>query len=252
MRNLVVRVGLLVQVLWALSALLPGVVAAEPVSGPRETVDQGFTTTRPGTATGLSYKGTYHAAGDEKGAPPYLPRMVFVYPRGFRFDTSVPDRCSATDPELEVRGPDACPAGSRLGEGTTEGLFMAPITHSFVFDHYTHHLYVVNGANGQIMLIESEGFTVVRGKFQPDGSQVFNSPTCFPSPPAGGCPDNYILQLGSTTSIAPYTKTVGGAVRSYATTPSKCPRRGYWGTTVEFSWSDGSTDSVVSKQPCAP
>src|SRR4051812_18647295 len=121
-----------------------------------------------------------------------------------------------------------------------------PVTHSGVFDHFTHHLDIVNNANEQIMLVESEGWTVIRGKMNADGSIEFAGPTCFPAPPAGGCADDYIIQLGSTTSIPLYTNAKG----SYATTPPTCPARRYWQTTVRFWWADGTTDTVVTRQPC--
>jgi hypothetical protein len=250
MRSVVVRAGLVVQLLWAFSALWPSGATAQPATGPRETVDQSFTTMRPGSPTGISFTGSYHAVGDSAGNPPYMRRMAFYPPRGMRYDTAVPERCAAGDVELSVRGPAACPAGSRLGGGTAEGLFMEPIAHGFVFDHYKHNTYVLNNANQQILLVESEGFTVVRGQIRPDGSIDFATPSCFPSPPAGGCMDDYILQLKSSTVLPPYTKTTGGHVRSYATTPARCPARRYWRTTLRFWWADGSTDSVVTKQPC--
>jgi hypothetical protein len=240
----------LVQVAWALLAVCAVSATAQPSVGPRESVDQSFTTTRPNAPTGVGYTGVYHAAGDPHGNPPYLRRMIFSPPRGMRYDTSVPDRCSAPDVELEVLGPDACPAGSRLGGGTTEGLFYEPIGHLFVVDHFHHVLDVLNNANEQILLVESEGFTVVRGRMRPDGSIEFDPTTCFPAPPAGGCVDDYILQLKSSSSLPPYTRTSRGRVRSYATTPPTCPAVGYWSTTLRYWWSDGSADRVVSRQPC--
>ena len=50
---------------------------AEPASGPRENLDQSFTTTAVGAPTGSTYKASYHAANDPKGPPPYMRRMVF-------------------------------------------------------------------------------------------------------------------------------------------------------------------------------
>jgi hypothetical protein len=110
----------------------------------------------------------------------------------FRYDTSVPEQCTADDFELQFRGPAACPEGSRLGE----------------------------------------------------------PPTCFPSIPPGQCLDDHIIQLKTSTFLPPYTKTADGRVRSYATTPPKCPAKGHWRTTVQFSWADGSVDDVVTKQRC--
>jgi hypothetical protein len=236
--------------LWALAALCASNAAAQPGSGPREDINQGFTTAHPGSPTGSRWSATYHAAGKKSGNPPYLRRMVFHPPRGMRLDTSVPARCTATDVQLEAFGPDACPPGSRLGAGTVKGIFYEPIGHDFIVDRYTHHVDVMNNANEQIVLVHAEGYAVVRGRVQPDGTQDFRPPTCFPAPPVGNCLDDYIRQLYSATFMPAYVRKSGGRVRSYMRTPPKCPASGYWRSTVKFWWGNGSVDSVVTKQPC--
>lgn len=183
-----------VLIVLAAFALVAAPASAEPSSGPRQTVDQTYTTTQPGALTGLGYEGTYHAAGDPNSPPPYMRRMSFHPPAGFRLDTSVPENCTATDAELQLRGPEACPPASLIGSGKTDGLFIAPITKAFVFHEYTHNVYIVNNANEQILLIEAEGFTVIRAKIGPDSSIVVETPTCFPTPPVTGCVDDYIIQ----------------------------------------------------------
>jgi hypothetical protein len=239
------RAGVLAVVAGALWALWVTSATAEPGVFPRGTVDQTFTTTRPGSPTGLGFTARYHAAGDESGNPPYMRRMVFFPPSGMRYDTSIPERCTASDAELQVRGPAACPAGSRLGEGTTEGIFYEPVGNFFEFDRFTHRIYIINNANEQIILVEAEGYAVVRGRFQPDGSLVFENPTCFPVPPTG-CVRDHVLQLATTSMIPAYTTSSG----SYATTPPTCPAKGDWRSTIVFHWADGSVDSVVTTQPC--
>ena len=241
-----VRAGLL---LLTLCAIWAPEAAAQPGTGPRETVDQPFTTTKPNSATGMHYTGAYHAPGNPHGNPPYMRRMVFYPPRGMRYDTTVPARCTAPDVVLEVMGPAACPAGSRIGGGTIEGVFYVPVTHSFVFDHYKHTLDVMNGANEQVVLIKAEGYAIDRGHMRPDGSIEFDTPACFPEPPTG-CVDDYVLQLKTLTSLPVYKRISHGHVRSYATTPPKCPARGYWKTTVRFWWANGAVDTVASKEPC--
>jgi hypothetical protein len=228
---------------WALYAACA--VQAAPVDFPRGTVDWNFSTGQPGAPAGIAFSGVFHAAGDPKGDPPYLRRMVQNPPAGMRIDTTVPDQCTASDAELAVRGPDACP-GSRLGGGTVEGVIYEPFRHDFVFDHFQHPLDVLNGANEQILLVHSEGYTVVRGQVRPDGSLDFDIPSCFPKPPAGGCLDDYVLELKSSTVLPPFTR--GG--RSYMTTPPACPPTGAWASTVRLWWSDGSADSVATRQPC--
>ena len=245
------RVGVLAQLILALSAVWAAGAAAEPGSGPRETIDQSFTTTSPNSPTGGTFTSTYHAADDPNGNPPFLRRMVFHPPPGTRYDTSVPEQCTAPDAVLQVFGASACPAGSRLGAGFVDGLVLAPFAHDIVFDHFSHSIDVFNSANEQIVLVNSEGSTVVRGRFQPDGSVDYVMPTCFPTPPAGGCADDYVLTLKTFSSLPAYTVSSPDGVRSYETTPPTCPKVRYWSTTVDLFWADGSADSVVTKQPCS-
>jgi hypothetical protein len=234
-----VSVIVLAFVLW-----MPGAAAA--ATGPHETVDETFTMTQPGAPTGLSFTGRYHAAGDENGNPPFMRRMVFYLPSRMRLDTSVPPRCSATDAQLSIEGPDACPAGSRLGGGMTNGIFFAPLAQSVVIDRYNHTIDVMNAADEQVMLVHAEGYSVVHGQVGADGSLAFESPTCFPTPPTG-CADDYVLQLGSSVNLPAYTTASG---QSYATTLPACAASGHWTTTIAFWWSDGSLDRVPTTQPC--
>jgi hypothetical protein len=177
--------------------------------------------------------------------------MVIHPPPGMRYDTAVPDQCTASDGDLSFRGPAACPPGSRLGDGSTTGELQFPVANGFVLDRYWHRVYVLNGVNEQIVLVESEGFTVVRGKFRPDGAIDWDLPTCFPTLPGSDCIDEHLVQLTTSTMLPPYTESSDGRVRSYATTPPNCPDTGAWQTTVELTWSDGSVDDVVTTQPCS-
>jgi hypothetical protein len=92
--------------------------------------------------------------------------------------------------------------------------------------------------------------TVIRGRIATDESSItFESPTCYPSTPAG-CPVDNVRQLGSSVTFPPYRRSVDGTVRSYLTTPSRCPKSRHWRSVIDFWWADGSTDTVVSRQPC--
>jgi hypothetical protein len=215
----------------------PAWAVAEPVSGPHQTIDNRYTTTQPNAPTGFRFTGTYHAANDPGGDPPYMRSMTFHPPTGFRYDTSVPERCTASDLELQLRGPSACPEGSRLGGGTARGKFMGQET--------TLDVEVFNNQGEQVMLIRTPFVvTVSRGRFQDDGSVRYASPTCYPA--LVTCPTDNALQLGSSVSSPPYTRDG----RSYATTPPKCPKSGHWPVPVDFAWADGSGETVVTKQPC--
>jgi hypothetical protein len=246
MRRRLVQAGLLMQLLLASALAYAGPAWAQPVSGPHETIDSRLTTTQPDAASGFSFTGTYHAADDPSGPPPYMRRMVSYNPPGLRFDTSVPQRCSASDIVLQVRGAAACPAGSRLGGGTTETSFLGRFPSTIAVDFF-------NNTDEQIILVRSPVLaTVARGHIHPDGSVEFASPTCFPSVQPVGCPIDDVLQLKSSLTVPPYTTTVGGVVRSYMITPPTCPAAGHWETPIRLWWADGSVDTVVTEQPCTP
>ena len=237
------RQKLVLSLLVAATAVLAAPAAAAPVSGPHEEVDNQLTTTQPDAPAGFHYTGRYHAAGDPGGDPPYMRRMVSYSPPGMRFDTSVPDRCTASDLELALQGAAACPPGSRIGGGTIEGKFMGyPNTLEADF---------LNNTGEQIIVARSPLFaSVTRGEVHPDGSIEFAAPTCFPSLQPPGCPVDDALQLGSDIAVPPLTRTVDGESRSYLTTPPSCPETGYWETPIRFWWADGSVDTVVTRQPC--
>jgi hypothetical protein len=225
-------------------AAWPASALAKPVSFPHGTVDQRFTTKKPNSPTGSSFTGRYHAAGDPDAYPPYMRKMTFYLPRGMRYDTSVPERCTASDLELALSAGGACPPGSRLASGKADGLFMDRSPSTIDVD-------VFNNEGEQIMVARTPFLvTLIRGRMSPDGSSItFASPTCYPSTPAG-CPVDNVRQLGSSVAMPPHSRVVDGRVRSYLTTPATCPRSGRWRTVIRFWWDDGSVDRVVTRHPC--
>ena len=134
----------------AATAFAPS-AAAEPATGPHETVDYGFTTEQPNAPTGVIFRGVFHAAQNPSAPPPFMRRMAFHPPAGMRFDTTVPDQCKAPDVVLAVLGPDACPIGSRLGAGTAEGLFYVPFSNNVLLDHFKHTTDILNNLDEQIV-----------------------------------------------------------------------------------------------------
>ena len=214
------------------------------MSGPHETVEQSYTTTRPASPTGFAYDATYHAAGDPSAYPPYMDRMISYPPPGLRYDTSVPERCTASDLQLAAFGPSACPEGSRLGAGSTDTAFMGG-------SRTTVDLDLFNNENEQIILARSPLITTIaRGRIHPDQSVEFASPTCYPSVPGVTCPVDNVLQLASTMRAPAYTRTVDGVRRSWMTTPPKCPKSKRWRTTIHWWWADGTEDVLVFEHPC--
>jgi|1186.fasta_scaffold173841_2 hypothetical protein len=227
--------------MWVLACLGAAAPAsAEPVSFAHGTTDQQFTTTQPGAPSGFTFLGTYHAAGDPAASPPYMRRMVFESPPGTRYDTSVPDRCTASDAELQLQGPAACPEGSVLGKGRAESRFMGQFSS-------TVDMYLLNNADEQILVAASPYlWTVSRGRINADGSIEYASPTCWPTVGSSSCPADDVLQVHSEMTMPAYTR----AGASYLTTPPTCPASGRWETPIRFWWADGTEDTVVTEQAC--
>jgi hypothetical protein len=224
------------------AAVAPSVAGAATAEFEHGRIEQTLTTTRPGTPVGMHFVGTYHAAGDPDSPPPYMLKMTAYDRSTMRRDTTVPELCTASDLELALSGAAACPGGSRLGGGSSDILFMDTFPSRVEID-------VLNNTAEQIMVARSPGLaTISRGRIGPDGSIEFASPTCYPS--YAGCPVDNVLQLGSDITIPPYTKTEGGAVRSYMTTPSKCPKSGHWESHIRLWWKDGSADTAELRHPC--
>jgi hypothetical protein len=231
------------KLLLGVVVLLPPSAAAKPVEFARGTIDQAPTSDRPGTPTGTRFSARYHAAGDRDAPPPYMRKMTFHPHAGWRWDTSVPERCTASDLELAASGAAACPEGSRIGGGSADFLFMRSFPTTVEIDAF-------NNTGEQIMLARSPVLTtVVRARFQPDGSLEFDRPPmCYPS--TAGCPVDNSVQVASRIALGPYTRPSGGTVRSYMTTPAKCPKSRRWTSQIRIWWADGSVDTIVIKQPC--
>jgi hypothetical protein len=218
----------------------PACAGAERVSGPHGTVEMTGTTTQPGTPTGTTFTGTYHAAGDPSGDPPYMRRMKFIAHPGSRYDTSVPGQCKASDAEISLQGPAACPADSRLGAGSATGKFMGRTS--------SPDMAMFNNTDEVILIISTPGvYSISRGKIAADQSLTFEPPTCFPNVNVAGCPVDNALQLGSHMVLDPYVRDG----RGYLTTPPTCPESGYWENGMEFWWADGSHETMVMRLPCS-
>ena len=223
-----------------LALLAAGPSPAATIAFPHGTVDNRWTTTAPGAPTGFTYVGRYHAAGDPAGDPPYMRRMTSYAPPGLRYDTSVPERCTAGDFQLALQGPAACPDGSRLGRGTADGKFLGSPS--------TLELDLFNNT-GEIVMLARTPFlaTISRGRIQPDSSVEWSTPTCYPSINLAGCPADSALQVGSNVQVPPYVR----GERSYMTTPRRCPRSGRWRQPIRFWWADGTSDLVITRHPCS-
>jgi hypothetical protein len=233
------RERVLVGLAIAAMAAWPASAGAATASGPHEDVEMTGTTTQPGTPVGTTFTATYHAAGDPNGDPPYMRKMKWLAHPGSRYDTSVPGKCTASDQEIALKGPAACPADSKLGSGSATGKFAGQVS--------SPRLDLFNNTNEEILIVSTPGvYSVTRGKIGRDQSLTFETPTCFPAVNVGRCPVDNALQLGAHMVL----DTIVRNGRGYLTTPPTCPETGYWTNGMEYWWADGSYDKLDFQMPC--
>jgi hypothetical protein len=150
--------------------------------------------------------------------------------------------CTASDEELKARGPDACPAATKLTVGEFTGITgFGPPADPFVGDDH-----VFNGPRQLIEVITFHGSSASPGfdRLTVDGSTL----TAHPPKAAGAPPDNE----ASVRSIDFRIPVRVAAGRSLMTTPPTCPDDGAWASVATFGFADGSSETVTSRTPCRP
>src|SRR2546425_6871364 len=112
-RKVLVQAGVAAVLL----AAAPGAAkAAEGGSRMARYVDT-FSSTAPGTGTARHASTDIVNPDDPNAKPPAVRRIYVELAPGTVMDTTAVAQCKASDAELVVRGVEACPADSRLGQG---------------------------------------------------------------------------------------------------------------------------------------
>src|SRR5947208_3603632 len=74
-----------------------------------------FTTRLPGRPSGRVFHDSLTNASDPNAKPPATAHVHTQLPAGARYDTGAVPACGASDAEIMLAGPSACPAASRVG-----------------------------------------------------------------------------------------------------------------------------------------
>lgn len=219
----------------------PAAQAADPAS--RQTATFKFTKQRPGVPSGLVFRVDYVHPDDPAAKPPAVRTVVEKLARGGRFDTSAPAACTASDVELTLLGPAACPPDSRVAAGDLTLDTGLPGPGRFVevgVDFF-------NNTNEFIFLNQPGPLdvprVVVRASVTAD-ERMSAAPFLPGAPPDGTAVDTVAVRDRVVTRQA------GGEIRSYVTTPPRCPRRGFWVNRTSFTYADGVTQTVRTRSRC--
>jgi hypothetical protein len=211
--------------------------AADPGTS-RQAAQLVFGKKKPGVASGVFVDIDYVNPDHPTAKPPAVRRVVLRPAPGARFDTSVPELCTASDAQLMLLGETACPAGSKVGEGVVTVDTGVPGPSRFV----TADVAFLNNA-GQLIYVNTVRGTVARTviRAQVSSNMVVTDAGMLPgTPPDGGAIDTVDV------SFPPLAR----AGHAYFTTPPRCPARRQWTNGLSFTYADGVEQAVQNTSPC--
>jgi hypothetical protein len=196
-----------------------------------------FSSTHPGTPTGLEFRQLYKHPDDPDAKPSAVQRFLFAAPEGSVFDGSAVPACGASDQQFQQSGKAACPAESVVGTGFITVMTGIPGEQPFRADAT-----VFNSGDGIIELFteQSSGTFVAieRPKFR--GGNAFEDTDIAPTP--GGPPDG---RSAAREAYLEFPVTRGADGRSFITTPPECPADNRW--TARFEWTNADGSSYANK-----
>jgi hypothetical protein len=232
--------------LWAgIAATASVLVAATPalaapaLAGERAEYSQMFTTPVPGASTGTDTRIVYKHPEDPNAKPIPVRREVFTFPKGTRFDGSVVPDCTASDLELQLFGPDACPPESQVGRGDG-GTFMTGFPGA---GETPMQLDMFDAGSAFVIVGQGEGVPLrMTSRARREGRVITVDAPHMPGGPPDG--ESALRRVHNVFDA----RSLGN--RAYVRTPRVCPRSGVWRFQVRFTWADGVSTDHVDRMPC--
>jgi hypothetical protein len=238
-------------------APVAGAAASESVK-----LHAAFTPDRLGASTTIGFG--FQIAGADGQLPAPLTRIALHLPAGIDYLTSTLGLAVCSPATLTARGPEGCPADSRIGKGSA--LVEVPFAGGGGEERSSIEAFLGPPAgNGDTEVVfDAEGRTPVdaqvifEGELVPafgplSSGSLDTAVPIVPGLPEG--PDVAILDV--STTIGPsgllYTKRVHGRTVHFhpqgVDVPERCPRGGFR-FAAEFGFADGGTVSATSTVPC--
>lgn len=216
--------------------------AAANAQGPRAKVDAVFSTQSPGASAGRTEYGDFVDPANPGGKPHAAKSVVLELASGARWDTDAIPQCTASDAELMVAGPAACPADTKVGQG--------PVVVDTGFEGSNRNLDIdftaFNEDDGMILVgreKQSGGYLAVHGSIS-GGRLEIQFPPVPGTPPDGGALKTERIVFFERSEVR------GGERHAYLTTPPSCPPSGTWVNKLTYTYADGVSQTVESVSPC--
>jgi hypothetical protein len=217
-----------------------GLAAAQ--TGERQSIDFTFSNQRPGGGADVRLAIDYVNPEDSQAKPPAVAKVVETLAPGSRIDSSVPERCTASDAAITGQGAAACPAGSNVGGGEVDfDTGLQPRVLRYKVTQF-------NNAGEVIELFESaEGPpNRVVARAAVEGRTI----TATVPPIPGGPPDGFLAIKRVRLTLKNVSASRSGHAVHYVTTPGSCPAAGGWTNSITFTYRDNVTQTRSSLSPC--
>lgn len=233
-KNRRMRAGGVASVLIAAGVVPPAAAHA----GPRVDYKMMFTSSEPGESTGIDVRLLYKRPGHPKAKPVPVREERFTFPAGTTFGYGVVPPCTASDAELMIRGPSACPASwTGAGHGDTimtglPGPSETPFQVEGVEDGFDLKL-VSRPAGFPIWFV---AHAIAHGRVVT--VKIPRSP--------GGPPDGESA-LRRVHNVFPARSRNG---QDHARTPPRCPRSRRWTFRARFTFADGAVEHDTYRMRC--
>jgi hypothetical protein len=223
---------------FVLASLVIGTLAASAgvaLSSPQfvATFQFAYSSTKPGSPSGLDGLGTWSDPGEPAGKPKEVTRIKVIGAPGLRLDTSALPICRASDSVVQRRALRACPASSKLGTVKGEAVISTGNPFNTVATLF-------NGRR-KIIVVVMLGDRLLTNFSDDVGRRSVTV-------------NLKILPGISLTRFEPHIprhlRRLGKKRRAYVTTPPTCPASGVWITTAIFTYRDGSQQTLTAPTPC--
>ena len=216
--------------------------AAGVAQAPRQTLDEHWTTTRPSTSFGRSFKADFFNPDDPDGKPHAIERIFIRFHPGTTIDTTAVRRCEASDAELTLLGPAACPPDSRVGKDTlvADTGLAGPARFATIDSD------IFNGEEQWIFVAEerqSGARVVVRGEVEANTVDI-RLPFVPGTPPEGAAPTSEEAVFFERSTRR------DGRQASFFTTPPSCPASREWTIQVTYTYRDGVSQTARDTVAC--
>jgi hypothetical protein len=200
------------------------------------------TATAPGAATGLVVDLKFRNPENPSQKPYTAKTMVVHAAAGGVIDTTVPPQCHASDAQLMLQGPSACPPDTKIGSGfsisDTGGGGPLPRDSRATITNFNNQDEVIGvGVVDSLPALKPVDRTKIHGR---------DSTTNFPLFPGAPPPDPYTPFKQLHVVFPRYVRNG----RAYMRTPPSCASVGYWTIVAEFTYVDGVKQSLESHSPC--